>query len=793
VIKPLNESRLKYYPDMAFVSAINSRTGEVFGYSALGTTDIVVKGSRLGGLLKPKMSVGLNSDPPRYYTTDIESVWYDEDNDIFRGWVHVETPTCSQDWLHGEIYYSESKDGIVWDPQVFRFSPPDGYSNWCRPTRSRPYALSEPPAVVSQDWVITSGGRYIKTREEAVLMGSKHSGVGAHWVIASGNYLYLQYTDHWAERLDNRIGYGICLARANKASGGKPGTWLKYYRGSFSEAGVGGKCSVTSYSDASGNINKMLGTHIFPYVVPNTDRLVHLSIGPSWAGQVVASTDASVNSYRALTGVLLYGMIAPDGVDKTRAWYISYNSLHEDEEGRVWWYCMMTGSEHKELRSTVRFPVTVWEYPTTVCGVRWAISKWIHRTTGSVRITLQALDEDVWDYDSLLGYASTCRNFRTRLVTECYAVNSDSYFVALDGECEPGSSFGRVQFIGPIGNLLMEQSPGTLPLYRCYIPSTGQYDYVTSESACMSATRTLLGFAMPPGRGGQFLSSLDKDPYSQDGPINIPDDGTDFVGAGLPIPNSSNLGTESANTQSAPRVGTGVIVGTVCGVMAAIFIVAAGIVLAKKGRMSPRGGGGVISPAKRISFDDTSTGIGSSPSSTPPPSSQRLKPASVQRILAEHYKDHSHMPRNVADVFFVPPIRPASRPGTAVSSNAAAVTGHVPVKQKTNSVSRLTRPSVPPIQLMTPMSISLKAQPGSARIVAPISPTLPGRQPQQTEPVFFVPAISPKDAKTDQYMALAASLVTNPLNTPASSRSCPTGEDAPIIALRSTRSTSAKP
>jgi hypothetical protein len=71
--------------------------------------------------------------------------------------------------------------------------------------------------------------------------GQVESGTGepCSTVSKDGEYLYIYYTEH--SRVGGR-GVQICMARAYLADGPPlPGTWYKYYNGSFSEPGLGGK------------------------------------------------------------------------------------------------------------------------------------------------------------------------------------------------------------------------------------------------------------------------------------------------------------------------------------------------------------------------------------------------------------------------------------------------------------------------------------------------------------------------------------------------------------------------
>jgi len=80
-----------------------------------------------------------------------------------------------------------------------------------------------------------------------------HHGVGdpSLCLDASGEWLYCYYTD--LSQLDGRPNT-ICMARCSLASGGRPGSWQKFYEGGFSEPGLNGKDSsiVSPPIDQSG-------------------------------------------------------------------------------------------------------------------------------------------------------------------------------------------------------------------------------------------------------------------------------------------------------------------------------------------------------------------------------------------------------------------------------------------------------------------------------------------------------------------------------------------------------------
>ncbi|MFN0016976.1 MAG: hypothetical protein ACKVP0_01885 [Pirellulaceae bacterium] len=61
----------------------------------------------------------------------------------------------------------------------------------------------------------------------------------------TGKWLYLYYTEHSQKDAATGKSRGVitCMARSKVEDGARPGTWKKFYKGSFSEPGLGGKDS----------------------------------------------------------------------------------------------------------------------------------------------------------------------------------------------------------------------------------------------------------------------------------------------------------------------------------------------------------------------------------------------------------------------------------------------------------------------------------------------------------------------------------------------------------------------
>ncbi|MCB0017707.1 MAG: hypothetical protein KDE09_07945, partial [Anaerolineales bacterium] len=125
----------------------------------------------------------------------LNSAW--QDDSLTRAWYHAET-ACNYPETHKSVAYAESYDG------------------------GQTFIKPNYPA----NQVITAPANYTHPDEDDE---------GDHHVLQVGNYLYLYFipSRDWQLR----------LARSHIDDGGLPGTWHKYYNGSFSEPGLGGESS----------------------------------------------------------------------------------------------------------------------------------------------------------------------------------------------------------------------------------------------------------------------------------------------------------------------------------------------------------------------------------------------------------------------------------------------------------------------------------------------------------------------------------------------------------------------
>jgi hypothetical protein len=181
----------------------------------------------------------------------LNSTWTDPSNPSFvRGWYHAESG-CDPAGNRKSIGYAESYDGGL------TFTKPD-YPN---------------------NQVITAPARFTDPAQ----------GEGDQHVIRVGNYFYMYFVACWDT-------FRIHLARSLVTDGGRPGTWWKYYNGSFSQPGLGGESTAI----ASGSV---LGRAWVSY-----NTALNAYMGFSWSSQGfgISMSPDGISNWRQVSGTLLW-------------------------------------------------------------------------------------------------------------------------------------------------------------------------------------------------------------------------------------------------------------------------------------------------------------------------------------------------------------------------------------------------------------------------------------------------------------------------------------------------------
>jgi hypothetical protein len=330
----------------------------------------------------------------------LNSVW--RDGTLIRGWYHAETD-CAYPQTRKSVAYAESDNGGL------TFVKPNYPDNQ----------------------VITSPPKYTDP---------SHDDEGDHRVIQVGEYLYMYFLSN------HRPSWQIYVARSLISDKGLPGTWQKYYNGSFTQPGLGGEASpVASWTDLATSwvsYNSYLDSYVgFSGVWDNVS-------GRQNGFGFSASVDG-LNNWAAIINASTgqpYFLLSYEGSwdrqanNRDLVAYPSFVSADGDSNqvGDIFWlyYMYLNPGDNFDRRYLVRRKIRV-SYiasndPADLVP-RSALSKY------------QNLD-DTW--------------FTTTNVDPDY------------------------QFMGIIGYLFTDQVPNSIPLYDCYSDSWHDHRLVPNDETC---------------------------------------------------------------------------------------------------------------------------------------------------------------------------------------------------------------------------------------------------------------------------------------------------------------------
>ena len=172
------------------------------------------------------------------------------------------------------------------------------------------------------------------------LNGPRDQGCGEVCICLdkSGRYLYAYYTEH---SKINKRGVQICMARCLVNDMGRPGTWKKFYEGSFSQPGIGGKDTLIVTAQDIG------ADAIFPHVtysemlqkyvmILNINAYIEYTKGikPEKSGIYVTFSDDGIQWSKPVKLITIYSIPLIDeemGCHPTLIW------SHTDNASAIGW------------------------------------------------------------------------------------------------------------------------------------------------------------------------------------------------------------------------------------------------------------------------------------------------------------------------------------------------------------------------------------------------------------------------------------------------------------------------
>jgi hypothetical protein len=421
--------------------------GTLYGYSANGNTEIIAKGTLTSTIPEPAPIALAGGEAGQF---DSCGAWLNNvvvDGDVIRGWYHAETD-CDYD-NNGQTYknigYCESHDGGL------TFTKPN-YPN------NQALTGSLPPT-------------------SALCVGNADQSV-----VDGGDGYYYMFFINW----DN---YGYCVARSSEK--GVPGSWTKYYEGTWSEPGLGGKAtgianlnSATIVRHTSGNLISV-GSGPGISMSFGTDPLtwVHLA-------EPVLFNQAPLQWSRpAPTELVGYPNFVPlDG--------------GSGDIGDQFWlyYVYIQPGEDYAKRYLVRRQVTfTLDNDTSIApqaGVE--LSRYTSGARTWVTTTLPLPLDASYVYADSMGYLLTTAYLGSIPIYDCYIPGWDDHMLSTDiNSC---NSEG-IALLRQLGWVYETEQPATtvatLPLYRCFNSQTNKHS-VSHRTDCEEngSMEFILGWSM---------------------------------------------------------------------------------------------------------------------------------------------------------------------------------------------------------------------------------------------------------------------------------------------------------
>lgn len=393
---------------------------------------------------------------------------------MVRGWYHAETD-CDYPTTHKSVAYAESQDGGR------TFSKP-GYPG---------------------NQVITAPPSYTDPVQASE---------GDHRVIEVDDYLYMYFI---AAR-----DYQVRVARPRIEDGGRPGTWYKYYNGSFSQPGLGGEASPIARDILSRS-----------WVSYNTYLGLFIGISYYPDGFGFAVSEDGIPNWRRLPGALVVRSEGQywgrDAASKDLLEYPSIIGIDGDPQSvsSSFWICYMQlkpGEDFSAGRYLVRRPVHIRQ-----------TSDDLHSATPRVALTRYqrpsspgASQPDTWvtvtspgtgySFVETLGYLYVTKPSANAIpLYDCYLSNERDHMVDINSDCgAPGNP--AVRNLRQMGWISTVPFGNSRRVYRCLdrnTPDPGVPNhFVSADPACEGKeTEWPIGYLAP----FTFADALPGSPFYQ--------------------------------------------------------------------------------------------------------------------------------------------------------------------------------------------------------------------------------------------------------------------------------------
>jgi len=322
--------------------------------------------------------------------------------------------------------------------------------------------------------------------EIAAATNTVPGGNGDFSIVKHGNYYYLFYINAATGTSD--------VAVASLASGGVPGSWLKWYNNSFSEPGVGGKSADIGPLLQGVSYNTSL-QRFFGMTFQNENDL---------GFETTVSPDG-VNWKTVQAPLIPTGTRWNDSLTFTNG-YSQYASIVALDGSKNWsnsfylYYTYVRPGDTWATRFMLRRLVTMQIGTAAVAGPQatTSLERYFSSSAGKHWVTtgLAIPKQGTWDFkdEGSLGGVFTLGGAGLVELDDCI-YGTESYLVSAGGTC--GSGATKLTTIGWVYSPATTPQPaGTHAIYRCSLSSSDDH-FVSLDPNCEGATTEfLLGYAV---------------------------------------------------------------------------------------------------------------------------------------------------------------------------------------------------------------------------------------------------------------------------------------------------------
>lgn len=275
------------------------------------------------------------------------------------------------------------------------------------------------------------------------------SGEGDFGVVLRDNYFYLFFA--------NVETYHTGVARSNRGSDGYPGAWTKYFNGSWSQPGVGGKSS---------RLDNLAGPQAYLHT-PSKSFISSGNFNPYWhRGFMMSVSDDAIN-WKYFADPIL----TPDPV--TNNDQVMYPSFMGPTGG------FDIGNKFQFFYMFIA-PGSTWTYRYQI--VKEVTMKYVGRnyTAPLTKIALttfrSSVNQETWQSTeialppyravNIVGYVMSRPYPDTFPIYDCMNYTTNDHFVGTAAECfHTGAGIEALRTLGHIWSV---RAPNSVAVYRCY-------------------------------------------------------------------------------------------------------------------------------------------------------------------------------------------------------------------------------------------------------------------------------------------------------------------------------------